>query len=187
MKKFFMEHKLLTFFLLLILIGVVSGIFGDSRGRTQKRSATDISKFEYSIEGNNITLEKYKGNDRTIIIGDSYNIDNVDYVVTDMGNAVFNSCNANKIYIPKTLQCVYDNTLAYLSSEHVDIFFEGSEEEWNNIFKIYQKADVKEKLAEGNYSDAGVALADSLNEKIGHKYDESNFTYHYNSKMEDVN
>lgn len=53
MKKFFMEHKLLTFFLLLILIGVVSGIFGDSRDRTQKRSATDISKFEYSIEGNN--------------------------------------------------------------------------------------------------------------------------------------
>lgn len=184
--NFFMEHKIISLFLILIIIGIISGLFGNSSENKTTTPVTDISKFEYSIEQNTITLKRYKGNSENIIISDTYNIDNTNYQVTNMENAIFNGCNSKKIYIPKTMKCVYDDTLAYLSAEHIDIYFEGTEEEWNNIFKVYKKADAKEKWDAGESEEAGKALADKLNEKIGHKYDESKFTYHFEAKVEDI-
>ena len=152
----------------------------------RKTNITDISNFDYSIDGENLIIEKCRGRQRSIIINNTYIIDGKEYKVTDIKHAAFNGCNANIIYFPKTLTHIYDDTLAYLNEEMVDIYYEGTEEEWNAIFTKYEITSAKEEWNNGNAEAAGEALADKLNAKIGHKYDESKFNYHYEVNINDI-
>ena len=150
---------------------------------------TDIKKFDYQINGSSLKLERYNGSEKTVRIADNYTIDNNTYTVTELGDAIFNGSDVNKIYFPRTLNSITDNLLAYLSNEyddHTDIYYEGSQEEWNNIFQIYEATSVSDAYHSGDASGLGIALADKLNAKMGHKYDESKFTYHYNASLEDT-
>lgn len=174
--------------LLLIIIGAMGR--KNDKNNTQETSsetmATDISKFDYSIEDGKLILNKYKGREKFVIINDSYTVEETVYEVNEIAHTIFNGCSASVVYLPKTLSCVYDDTLAYLNAEHVELYFGGSEEDWNRIFTQYEKASAAEKWNEGDAEGAGVALADKLNAKFGHKYDESKFSYHFNATMMDI-
>lgn len=184
-----MSKKKIVLFIIAFLIfcGIISSITNNSTNTSSKiPEKTEISNFDYEIVNDSLTLNKYKGVKKYIIISDTYNINGVDYKVRNFDNSIFNGCNASVIYIPKTLECIYDNTLAYLHNEHIDIYYEGSEDEWNNIFTTYTPSSAKEEWDNGNAKEAGEALADKLNSKIGHQYDTSKFTYHFNSTIESI-
>lgn len=153
-------------------------------------SETDISNFEYSVNGTTIKLTRYKGKDTTVKIADTYTIDNITYTVTELENSIFNSTGVNTLFIPKTIISITDKLLAYITpnddTNKVNIYFEGSENDWNNIFSIYQASSVSEEWAQNNAYGAGVALADKINSMIGSKYDSNKFVYHYNATMQDI-
>ena len=167
-----------------------------------------ISDFDYSISEDNIVmLKQYKGNDSTLKIESQYNIDGQSYTtdlsdfqindtsvtalivsdgITELNDSIFNGCNVEKIYLPNTLTVVYDNTLAYLTENHIDIYYEGTQNDWNAIFTTYQAKSASEEWENGNAEEAGKAFADKLNSYIGHEYDSSKFTYHFESSMDDI-
>lgn len=168
-----------------------------------------INSFDYSIDGNTVLLNKYNGSDHTLVIESNYTIDGMQYDVnldnfcigmdnnstdtliisegiTSVNDAIFNGCEVTKIFFPKSLSVIYDNTLAYLDADHIDIYYAGSEEEWYNIFQTYIANSISEKLKEGDGTAAGKALAYKVNSFIGHKYDASKFKYHFESNVEDV-
>ena len=63
------------------------------------------------------------------------------------------------------------------------MYYEGTEEEWNNIFKNYERQTVEEALNSSNDPEekgaaVGTAAADKLNSMMG-GYDSSDFEYEY--------
>lgn len=172
--------------ILLLIIGSTNSKKSQNTSNDTTIETTNISKFNYNINDTKLTLEKYKGNDNSIIISDTYTIDGINYTVNNISHTIFNGCTATKIYIPKTIECVYDDTLAYLNKDHIDIYYEGTEEEWNSIFTKYEASSAKEEWNNGNAEKAGKALADKLNAKIGHTYNPEKFTYHYNSNINNI-
>jgi len=172
----------------IVLLGII--VPSDRSEETKEVSnqlvATDISKFDYSIDNGKLVLQKYKGREKAIVISENYSIEGIEYEVTEIAHAIFNGCSADTIYLPKTLIKVYDDTLAYLNAEHINLYFGGSEENWNNIFTKYEIADTKERWNDGDAEGAGEALADKLNSKFGHEYDESKFTYHFETNISDI-
>lgn len=107
--------------------------------------------------------------------------------ITELNNSIFNSCKVSKIYLPKSLSIIYDDTLAYLGEDKIDVYYEGTEDEWNNMFTEYQAKSASEEWSNGNAEESGKALADKLNSSIGHEYDSSKFTFHYESDITDIN
>lgn len=188
-----LKKGLLIFFIILIIYSLIQAVIQINNKTTLsnsnasiKNSITDISDFDYSIEGENLVIEKYNGRQESIIINDTYTIDSKEYKVTNIEHAVFNGCDANLIYLPKTLVCIYDDTLAYLDNEVIDIYYEGTEEEWNKIFTKYETSSVSEEWNSGNAEGAGEALASKINSKIGHQYDKNKFNYHYEANIDDI-
>ena len=165
-------------------------------------SDADIQNFKYQTEGNMVLLESalssYKGD--TIRISPSYEIDGIEYAtdlsdfqvngssnlktvifaegITDIEHAVFNGCNAVNIYFPKSISAVDDDMLAYLDhgDEKINIYYAGTENEWNVVFQQYEAKSVSE--AEWG-EEKGVALADKLNALIGHGFNPDNFVFHF--------
>ena len=166
-----------------------------------------ISEFDYSLDGEKVILESYSGNSDTVRIKRSYKIDGKKYhtdisgfqvqdssvrtLVIDKGfetvyTAIFNGCDVQRVYFPKTMTCVYDYTLSYLhpeEGEKIQIYYGGSEKRWDKIFTKYERTKVEDaKSAE----EAGSALADKLNEMIGAEYDSSEFEFHFKAKPDDL-
>lgn len=194
-KKFYNQKWFWVIIAIIIIITIVSSNTNeetieetDAETIAEVIQATDISNFNYTIENDSITIEKYTGNDEYIIIPDTYNIDGIDYQVNNIALAIFNGCgNVTTIYLPKTIQCVYDYSLAYLNAEHIDLYFEGTEDEWNTIFTIYEPSTVSDEWNDGDYEGSGEALAYKLNSYIGGTdYDETKFTYYYNSTISNI-
>lgn len=168
-----------------------------------------ISDFKYELSGKKVKLTGYSGNDKILEIKSSYKIDgkkyktdlldfqigigdgNVETVIFCKGikkvnNAIFNSCDVQKVYFPKSIKVVYDKTLSYLhpeDKEKVKIYYEGTQKEWEKIFKKYKRKNVGDsKTGE----EAGVALADKVNEMIGSGYDSSEFEYFFSTSPDDL-
>ena len=116
---------ILGIIIFLLVIGILRGLFSDSNKTDTQLAYSDLSDFEYEILDNTINLKKYKKHDKKIIINETYNIDGSDYTVTHIEDAIFNGSSANVVYIPKTITCVYDNTLAYLGADHIDLYYAG--------------------------------------------------------------
>lgn len=176
---------------------------GNSSKTSPQTIDTQIEDFKYSIDNSgNLSLEEYSGKNSTLKIESSYDVNGTTYPVTNLNNfqigignrtidtfiissgiteinnSIFNSCKVNKIYFPKSLSIIYDDTLAYLSEDKIDIYYEGTEDDWNNIFTEYTGSED---------ANAGQELAEKLNSYIGHKYDSSKFTFHYESDITDIN
>lgn len=112
--------------------------------------------------------------------------------------SIFNGSNIEKIFFPSSIECVYDYTLSYLhpdNGEKVKIYYAGTQGEWRRIFKEYKgssdDAGLKERLdnADSSYEKGeavGGYFADKLNEFVGSGYNESNFTYYYESNPSDL-
>lgn len=177
----------------------------------------DIEDFSYNLSENKIILEEYEGDCEILEICSSYTVgekeygtdlsefqvgignDEVKTVIFEDGiktinNSIFNSCEVSSVYFPKSIELVYDNTLAYLSAEDgekIKIHYGGTEDEWNNIFTDYERKTLKEAWnssdkGEEKGSEAGKSAADKFNEWIGHKYDSSEFEYFFSANPDDL-
>ena len=173
------------------------------------KSHPSIEDFRYEITGNAVKLKSYKGRQAVIELKTSYNIDGTDYytdisdfqvgignssaktVIIDEGftevpNNIFNSCDVQKVFFPRSMICVYDNTLSYLhpaEGQRIKIYYAGTQEEWSSIFTAYQRTYVED--AEFG-EELGTALADKLNEMIGAGYDSSQFEYYFSASPSDL-
>lgn len=167
----------------------------------------DISDFDYDIEGDTIFLHSYDGNRKIVEIKNSYIIDEKDYKVdisdfqvsnsgvntlilddgfTEVYTPIFNSCGVKNVFFPKTMMNVYDNTLSYLhpnEGEKIQIYYEGTKEEWLNIFTEYKRTKVED--AEFG-EEMGTAVADKINEMMGSGYDSSEFEYYFSANASDL-
>lgn len=170
-------------------------------------SKINIEDFSYSIENSRIVLSSYNGSDENLIINSVYDVDGQNYEtdltsfqvgnsvvksiiisegISELYDSIFNSSNIATLYLPKSLNIIYDNTLAYLSEDHINLYYGGTEDQWNSIFTEYEANSVSESFKEGNYEGTGKALADKLNNYVGHEYDSSKFTMNFECTPEDV-
>ena len=168
-----------------------------------------IDDFSYDISENKIILNKYTGKSDILEIKASYTIDGMEYVtdlsdfqvgignsdvetlifddgIKEVKDSIFNSSDVKKVYFPKSMTIVYDKTLSYLhpkDGEKIKIYYEGTQDEWSNIFTEYKRKNIADtELGE----EMGTAAADKLNEMIGAGYDSSEFEYFFSSSSDDL-
>ena len=89
-----------------------TSITSNNISTTYKPKYTDLNNFDYTINNNTLRLTRYNGSKNTVKISSSYTINNVEYTVTELEDAIFNCTNVNKVYIPKTIISITDNLLA---------------------------------------------------------------------------
>lgn len=185
------------------------GTSGIEVENSEEQQYGNIEDFSYEISGDVVALDKYTGKLEILEIKPFYVIEGVEYRtdlsdfqvgignsdvntlildegITEVKDAIFNSSDVEKVYFPKSMAVVYDNTLAYLHPEDgqtIKIYYGGTQEEWGNIFTQYQRESVKD--AEGAEA-KGEAVADKLNEMVGHEYDSSLFEYFFSASPDDL-
>jgi hypothetical protein len=134
-----------------------------------KEYKTDLSQFQVGIGDNSVD---------TLIISEG---------ITEVKTSIFNSCDVQRVYFPKSITNVYDYTLSYLHPKgkggKIEIYYGGTQDEWLNIFTEYKRTRVED--AEFG-SEMGDALADKANELLGSKYDSSLFDYYFNADLNDL-
>lgn len=113
---------------------------------------TDLSKFDYYIDGEEIVLKAYKGREDRVNIAPAYNVDGTDLAVvaldgtftlksidsvivpesvTKIANNTFNSCGVKYLYMPLSL-CDFSGWSYF---HHVQkIYYGGSEEDWTLLY-----------------------------------------------------
>ena len=196
----------------MILFGVINGINAnknDSKADSKETSvkpAASITEFNYAIDSDIVKLESYNGRDELLEITPTYDIDgntyNTDLTnfqvsskkvnkviigegISEVNTSIFNGSNVEKIFFPSTMSVVYDYTLAYLhpdQGDKIDIYYAGSEGDWNSIFTDYTSMGEKDSLAEAT----GQAAADLLNGLVGVEYDSSIFEYHFSASSDEL-
>lgn len=169
--------------------------------------SSDINNFSYNVQEDKVLLEEYEGEASTLVIEDEYVIEGTSYQtdlssfqvsansvktllikegITELKNSIFNGSNVETLYLPKSLTYIYDDTLAYLNSDHIDLYYGGTEEEWMSILIEYNSSSVVDEVESGNAEEAGTALADKLNSYLGHEFDESKFSINYGINIDDL-
>lgn len=162
--------------------------------------------FSYSIDPDTINLETYNGDSDILEIKSSYEITGsvyntnlsefqisnhkvttliLDEGITETKTSIFNGSDVEKIFFPQSMSMVYDYTLSYLhpkDENKVQIYYAGTEEEWNNIFTEYTSMGEKDSTAEA----VGQAAADFINGLVGVEYDSTLFEYHFSASPEDL-
>ena len=169
---------------------------------------SSIADFSYDISDDTLILKKYSGSSDTVYIGSNYQIDGVEHSfskidgssifghsvknilfadgITEISHTLFNSSSVEKLYIPASMAYIYDDTLAYASHSLTDIYYGGSEEQWNSIYTAYKPNDVKDEIENKDYKGAGVAAGDKLNQLMGHNFDPSAVNFHYNATPDEL-
>ena len=169
---------------------------------------TALSDFNYTIDGDTLHLNRYNGKETSVVFSNVYAIDGTEHNITkldgsmfldsavdtvifkegiqEISHAFFNGSKVEKLYIPASFSYIYDDSLAYISSSLKDVYYAGTQEQWNNIFTIYEAKSVSENLDSKNYEGAGQAIADKLNNAIGHSFDANNVTFHFEAKLDDL-
>lgn len=180
----------------------------NSDTNTNENGITPLQDFDYIINGTTLVLNKYKGENSIINIANEYEVDGTTYKIDNVegsmflgmsvktvifsdgiqgiSHAFFNSSKVEKIYIPTSFTNIYDDTLAYISRSLTDIYYGGTQEQWNQIFTHYDPDTVSENLKEKDYSGAGEAAADKLNKIIGHDFDPSTVQFHFEASSGDL-
>ncbi len=169
-----------------------------------KVTSDSIDAFKYEIIDNRVILHgmssSFKGD--SVIIQPQYEIDNILYQtdlsdfqvgignsgvkhiefaegITMINDAVFNSCDVEEVVFPISLESIDDKLLSYLhpeDGEKIQIYYAGSENDWNRIFSVYEAQSVSE--AEWG-EEKGIALADKLNKLMGSDYNPGDFEFHF--------
>lgn len=182
-----------------------------------KESKAKLSEFEYEISGKKVFLKEYNGENEILFIkskyknrGKTYKTDLSDFQIgignstvrfLILGNgikkvddAIFNSCDVERVYFPKTMKTVYDNTVGFLNpkdGEKIHIYYGGTKDEWKSIFKKYERQTVKEAWNSSDRGEekgeaVGKSVADKLNEWMGAGYHKEDFEYHCSVSMDDL-
>lgn len=169
-----------------------------------------ISDFDYDIEGSSVKLHGYDGKCKILEILPSYNIDGTDYAtdlsdfqigigsshvesvifqegITEIYDAVFNSCDVQKVFFPKSMINVTDKALSYLNPKEdgdlIQIYYAGTQDDWGNIFTEYKRTKVED--AEFG-EELGTSIADKINSMLGGDYDSSEFEYYFSASPDDL-
>lgn len=175
-----------------------------------EKEGNPVDDFFYSLTDNTIMLESCNTHKSTLTIYPTYTVDGKEYTtdlsnfqigignssidtlilsegITEVKTSIFNSCNIQKVYFPKSMVNVYDYTLSYLhpkkDTDRIKIYYGGTQDEWSNIFTEYKRTRVED--AEFGY-ELGEALADKANEVIGSEYDSSLFEYYFSANPNDL-
>lgn len=210
-----MKKKLLVTICSFAILGVSVPVYaGGVTGVEVKKDDSEkygvISDFDYDIEGSAVKLHGYDGKCKVLEILPSYNIDGADYTtdlsdfqvgignsyvesvifqegITGIYDAVFNSCDVQKVFFPKSMENVTDKALSYLSPKKdgdlIQIYYAGTQDDWGNIFTEYKRTKVEDsEFGE----EMGESIADKLNEMMGSKYDSSEFEYYFSASPDDL-
>lgn len=185
------------------------GVTGVEVLKSEETQYGNIEDFKYELSGNTIVLNKYTGKAETLEIQASYMIDGTEYKtdlsdfqvgignskvktlilcegITEVKNSIFNSCDIEKVYFPKSMTVVNDDTLSYLHPDEgqtIKIYYGGTQDEWATIFKEYKRTLVED--AEFG-EEMGQAAADKVNEMMGHEYDSSLFEYFFSTSPDNL-
>ena len=146
---------------------------GASSNSVWAKDYTDIAKFNYYLDGDDLYIKRYKGGaGRKIRVAPAYQIDGKTYHVVSFEDATFifgkvdsviipngtrhldaptfNSCGVKFVYLPNTLESVEDYFWSYFHNVE-KLYYGGTQEEWNNLFHIERgKLDVKEIVFNAN-------------------------------------
>lgn len=180
---------------------------GNSSTERWASAPSPLSDFEATFDGNTVYLDSYTGESTNIWIPAVYESEGTTYTVsledlhligtsvesvilgdgiTSTNNAIFNSTKISRIYIPESLYPVYDNTLAYINDSLTEIYYGGSETAWESAFQEYSAGSAQEHFANGEYEEAGAALASDLNDAIGHDFTTDGKTITFNAKISEL-
>ena len=167
----------------------------------------EIDEFDYEISGDEVILDEFDGKNKVLEIKPSYEVDGKEYKtnlsefylsgsdvetlilydgISEVNTAMFNMSDVNKVFFPKTMENVYDYTLAYLhpdDGQMIQIYYEGTQDEWSEIFTEYKRTKVED--AEGA-EEIGTAIADKINDMIGTEYDSSKFEFFFLASPDDL-
>ena len=137
----------------------------------------------YQIDNSEYSFSKIDG---SMVFGNSVKTVLFAEGITEISHTLFNSSNVETLYIPSSMSCIYDDTLAYISRSLTDIYYAGSEEQWNSVYTTYEASNVGDEIKNKDYAAAGAAAGDKLNQLIGHSFDPSAITFHYNATPEEL-
>lgn len=187
---------------------VVQGTTTEQTTNKASTLTSPIKDFKYELVDGGLILKKYSGRDKVVYIANEYELDGVIYPVldidggmfftssvktvilsegiTEIAHPVFNGAKIELLYLPSTLTCIYDDSLAYISRSLTDIYFGGTEDQWNQIYTIYEAGNTSDKVEDKDSEGAGVAVADKLNSLIGHNFDLSSVALHYDTVETDL-
>ncbi len=179
-------NKFVIGFVIVAIVIMIAIFNNNNNNEADKITYAELSDFEYVINEDGLTLEKYNGDSETLIIHPNYEIDGKSYNVILLEHTIFNGSDIKALYIPKTIETIYDDTLAYLDAEDdkIQIYYEGSKKRWKKVFKHYDSS-----VSNGGKSKAeqrGAAAAEKFNKMLGHEYNANDFEYHFNANIEDI-
>ncbi|MBQ6385888.1 MAG: hypothetical protein IJJ38_06945 [Lachnospiraceae bacterium] len=136
------------------------------------KEPTDISEFDYYLDGEEIYIKSYNGKNKKVRISPTYTIDekeyhvaalvdgtfaleNIDSVIVPEGTRsvegnTFNSCGVRFVYLPASLTEVPQNFWGYFHKVQ-KIYYGGTEEQWRQICQVDRSdLDVVEIVYEAN-------------------------------------
>lgn len=203
-----MKKLFVVFFLVSIMAVSLCGCSTNENVNSVEQSG--IQQFRYSVDGDSVLIERYKGRSNVLVIEPTYEIEGKEYrtdlsdfsvgignssvetVIFNEGietinTSAFNSSDVKTVFFPKSLTAIDNKTLSYLhpdDGEKINIYYAGTEEEWDMVLGDYERTKVSD--AQTGY-DKGVALADALNEKLGfYEVDDSEYEYHFSSSPSEL-
>lgn len=170
--------------IIVLICGIISwyvydGFFADKKEEDYSdgqnvwsEEYTDISEFDYYIDGNQIYLTDFDSDEKKVRIAPSYEIDGNTYYVGALNGAFavdnvlsviipegvksiaaneFNSCDVKFIYLPSTLQDVGGDMFWDYLFEVEKIYYGGTEQQWNMLCRVDRSTiDVKQIICNAN-------------------------------------
>lgn len=149
---------------------------------------TGIEEFDYYIDGDDLFIQEYNGNDDKVYIDSKYEIDGKElsvsalqdgtFLFSDVESVIladgisslddntFNSCDVKHLYIPSTLEPKDSSFWSYLHDVE-EIYYGGSNEQWNKICAVpREELDVKQIYCNVSIDDLGTDEAKSETVKM---------------------
>ena len=152
----------------------------------------------------------YLGDENTIEIRPSYIVDGVEYQTdisefvvtgmqvntiifdegfTELERSAFSGSRINRVFFPHSMTNIYDQTLGFLynyDEEIKQIYYAGTQEEWNSIFRHYERTKVEDAWNTGDGAEIGEAIGDKAFEVLGVEYHPEYFEYHFSANPEEL-
>ena len=196
-------RKSLVLALILLLSVMALSAYGAVKisGKDLSATGTTLDDFDFELSGNTIKLREYKGTDYEIVIeasyelnGKTYKTDLSDFMfgifnhyptrafisegIEELYDPIFNSCDVNEIYLPKSLKSLDPRVLSYFPhyDNHYDpvvskIFYPGTQEEFTQLLVRGSGMSAKE--------------AENINLFAGFGFDASSLEFIFEATPED--
>lgn len=164
-------RTLITIVLVFFSIGIFASS-GEKESKNQQENNsvwledyTDISDFEYYIDGNEIFLTDFNSNEKKVRINSSYVIDGDTYNVVSLNQVFtldtvtsviipegvrsvamneFNCSGVEFLYLPSTLQDIGSDSFWGYFHDVEKIYYGGSEEQWNQLCTV-ERSEINAK------------------------------------------